>query len=97
MLCIYKLGKSLLNSNLTPSIQKLNATAVSIQTMYETTKSLGIWESATFMPYQALLPKYDQKMNRRESYLYAGLGLWESRGISLPRAIAAMVGGPSIL
>ena len=48
------------------------------------------------MPYQALLPKHDQMRIRRKSYLYAGLGLWESRGISLPRAIAAMLGDTSI-
>jgi len=51
------------------------------------------------MAYRASLPKYDQILARppiQESYLYAGLGLWESRGISLPHAVAAMLGDTGV-
>ena len=82
----------------TPNGQ-LYASTVLIQDIDSTTKSLGIWESASFMPYRTLLPNYDEMMARpptQESYLYAGLGLFDSRGIPLPRAIAAMLGDTSI-
>ena len=54
-----------------------------------------IWRHASFLPYQASLPNYDKMLSRppiQESYTYAGLGMWCSRGVSLPRAIAAMLG-----
>ena len=79
--------------------RQLYVTVAPIQDIHSTTKSLGIWESASFMAYRASLPKYDQILARppiQESYLYAGLGLWESRGISLPHAVAAMLGDTGV-
>ena len=81
------------------STNRIESTVNASQDIYRTEKFRGIWKHASFMPYHVALPNYDQLLPRppiRNSYLYAGLGLWESRGISLPRAIAAMLGDTSI-
>ena len=59
-------------------------------------------EEASFKFVQETLPDYDGHDGPRrrpkifDCHMYAGVGLYESRGISLPSAIAAMLGDPYV-
>ena len=80
--------------------KKLRMAAVQKNGMKNATKLLNISEYASFKFYQDSLPNYDQIISRPsilESYAYAGLGVWCSRGVSLPRAISAMLGDTGVV
>ena len=59
-------------------------------------------QEASFKFIQEMLPDYDGRDGPRrrpkifDCYTYAGIGLYDSRGISLPSAIAAMLGDPYV-